>query len=87
MESQISMDKAGRIVIPSKLREKLNLYEGCEFNLKVNQSQITLDLIQKDPPLTKEKGVLIVSPENDFASENFLENHRKERIKNFVPTS
>lgn len=57
-----TIDKAGRIVIPAALRERLGLAPGTEIELEADE--LGLRLTRKVPPpvLTRQRGRLIARP-------------------------
>ncbi len=38
----VEMDKKGRVLIPKKIRDKLNLREGTKFRLRIEDEKIIL---------------------------------------------
>jgi AbrB family looped-hinge helix DNA binding protein len=59
MSTRVSLDKAGRIVIPKSLRAELNIEPGDTFELEVAGGEITLRPVRATAPLTKERGVWV----------------------------
>ena len=59
MAVQITLDKAGRIVLPKPLREELNLSPGDTLDITVAREQITLRPVRNTSPLQKERGVWV----------------------------
>jgi len=59
MTTRVSLDKAGRIVIPKSLREELNIAPGDSFELEIVGGEITLRPVRGTAPLTKERGVWV----------------------------
>jgi AbrB family looped-hinge helix DNA binding protein len=59
MSTRVSLDKAGRIVIPKSLRAELNIEPGDTFELEVAGGEITLRPMRVTAPLTKERGVWV----------------------------
>jgi AbrB family looped-hinge helix DNA binding protein len=59
MKSRLTLDKAGRIVIPKPLREELHLEPGDALELERAGEQITLRPVRGTGPLTKEQGVWV----------------------------
>ena len=59
MKTEITIDKAGRIVLPKDLRQQLHLSAGDILDLTVEAEQITLRPRQVAPPLQKERGVWV----------------------------
>lgn len=80
-EATIQMDRAGRIVLPKKLRDRFRLRSGDTLAVEVRGDAIELRPTQATGKLRRLNGVLVFSsgspldPSTDFASES-----REERI-------
>jgi AbrB family looped-hinge helix DNA binding protein len=59
MTTRLTLDKAGRVVIPKTLREELRLGPGDQLELETVGEQITLRPVRGTAPLTKERGVWV----------------------------
>ncbi len=59
MNTRLTIDKAGRIVIPKPLREKLHLEPGDSLEMESSGDEITLRPVRGTGPLTKELGVWV----------------------------
>ncbi|MDP9121484.1 MAG: AbrB/MazE/SpoVT family DNA-binding domain-containing protein [Acidobacteriota bacterium] len=57
--TRLTIDKAGRIVIPKPVREELRLEPGDSLELESAGEQITLRPIRGTGPLSKEHGVWV----------------------------
>ena len=55
----ISLDKAGRVVLPKGLRDKLRLEAGDELLVEESGEQIILRPVRTQPTLKKERGVWV----------------------------
>ena len=55
----ISVDKAGRVVLPKDLRDKLRLQEGDELLVEDADEQIVLRPVRAQATLKKERGVWV----------------------------
>ena len=55
----IPLDKAGRIVLPKDLRDKLRLEAGDELSVEETGEQIILRPVRTQPTLKKERGVWV----------------------------
>jgi AbrB family looped-hinge helix DNA binding protein len=56
MTSKLTIDKAGRVVIPKPLRDQLHLAAGDSLQLESSGDEITLRPIYETAPLQKEQG-------------------------------
>ncbi|MEM3438018.1 MAG: AbrB/MazE/SpoVT family DNA-binding domain-containing protein [Nitrososphaerales archaeon] len=48
MEDTVTIDKQGRLVLPSHIREALGLKEGGQVSIRLNGSRIILEPISKN---------------------------------------
>jgi AbrB family looped-hinge helix DNA binding protein len=82
MNARLSIDKAGRVVIPKPLREKLHLEPGDSLEMESAREQITLRPVRGTGPLSKEHGVWVFhsgQPLPASATDEMLERLREER--------
>ncbi|HTS48276.1 MAG TPA: AbrB/MazE/SpoVT family DNA-binding domain-containing protein [Bryobacteraceae bacterium] len=82
MSIRLTIDKAGRVVIPKPLREELHLEPGDALDLESAGEQITLRPVRGTGPLAKEHGVWVFhsgQPLRASATDEMLEQIRKER--------
>ena len=56
MTMKLTIDKAGRVVIPKPLRDELHLAAGDSLQLESSGDAITLRPIHETAPLQKEQG-------------------------------
>ena len=59
MNATVSLDKAGRVVLPKALRDELHLAPGDSLDLTVEGEQVTLRPRRTTSPLQKEQGVWV----------------------------
>lgn len=59
MTTRLTIDSAGRVVIPKPLRDQLDLAPGDTLDLETAGESITLRPTRGTAPLTKEKGVWV----------------------------
>jgi AbrB family looped-hinge helix DNA binding protein len=59
MTTRLTLDKAGRIVIPKPLRDELRLAPGDLLELDFAGEEIILRPVRGTMPLTKERGVWV----------------------------
>jgi AbrB family looped-hinge helix DNA binding protein len=59
MHTTVSLDKAGRVVIPKALRDEWRLEAGDSLELESEGERVTLRPVRSESPLRKERGVWI----------------------------
>jgi AbrB family looped-hinge helix DNA binding protein len=59
MISTVTLDKAGRVVIPKALRDELRLEPGDSLALEAEGENIALRPLRSASPLRKERGVWV----------------------------
>jgi AbrB family looped-hinge helix DNA binding protein len=82
MSTRLTIDKAGRVVIPKLLREELHLEPGDSLEMDSSGDQITLRPVRGTGPLTKEHGVWVFhsgQPLPASATDEMLQLIREER--------
>jgi AbrB family looped-hinge helix DNA binding protein len=82
MSIRLTIDKAGRVVIPKPLREELHLEPGDSLEMESAGEQITLRPVRGTGPLTKEQGVWVFHsghPLPASATDKMLQLIREER--------
>ena len=55
----ITIDRAGRIVVPKSLRERFNLVAGTELEIEVSGERLQLRKVGAEPALVRKKGILV----------------------------
>ena len=82
MNVRLTIDKAGRVVIPKPLRGELHLEPGDSLDMESAGEQITLRPVRGTGPLTKEHGVWVFhsgQPLPASATDDMLQQIREER--------
>lgn len=59
MNTTVTIDKAGRVVIPKTLRDELHLESGDTLELGCEGETVTLRPMRSSTPLRKERGVWV----------------------------
>ena len=62
MSGTVTVDKAGRIVLPKPLRDELNLEAGDKLELQTEGQCVTLRPLQSGPRMFKKKGIWVFRP-------------------------
>jgi AbrB family looped-hinge helix DNA binding protein len=77
----ITIDGAGRIVVPKKVRDRLNLQPGAELEAEIKGDVLTLRNIRSEPSLIRKQGLLIHhgSEKSDLDLVRFMEGERQAR--------
>jgi AbrB family looped-hinge helix DNA binding protein len=84
MNATVTLDKAGRLVLPKTVRDELQLGPGDTLELQVEGEQVTLRPRRATPPLEKERGVWVFRTGERLTSAEALEtlhNIREQRIR------
>jgi len=82
MNTRLLIDKAGRVVIPKRLREELHLEPGDTLEMDSTGERITLRPVRGTGPLTKEHGVWVFhsgQPLPASVTDEILQEIREER--------
>lgn len=59
MTTTVTIDKAGRVVIPKEVRDQLRLEAGDTLALESEGERVTLQPVRGGTPLQKERGVWV----------------------------
>jgi AbrB family looped-hinge helix DNA binding protein len=82
MNSKVTLDRAGRVVLPKTLRDELRLSPGDTLDLTVKGDEVTLRPRRGATPLEKERGVWVFrtgEPLTTNETEGTLRNIRAQR--------
>ena len=82
MATRLTMDRAGRIVIPKPLRDQLHLEPGDDLEMESVGEEITLRPVRGAGPLSKEHGVWVFrtgQPLSASATDDMLRQIREDR--------
>ena len=55
----ITIDRAGRVVVPKSFRDRFNLVAGTELEIEATANGVRLRKIGNAPALVRKKGVLV----------------------------
>ena len=85
MTTTITLDKAGRVLIPKSLREELRLHTGDTLRLKSEGAEIMLRPVRPEALLKKEQGVWIYQGEATHSSiPNLIDREREQRSRELL---
>ncbi len=82
MRSKVTLDRAGRVVLPKTLRDDLHLSPGDTLDLTVKGDEVTLRPRRNSTPLQKKQGIWVFGTGKPMASdetEEALRNVRAQR--------
>ncbi len=83
MTNKVSIDKAGRIVLPKPVRDRLRIDAGDTLNLESDGDKITLSPVRQEAHFKKEFGIWVYQGEgvkNDSIPD-LIDKHREERLR------
>jgi AbrB family looped-hinge helix DNA binding protein len=80
MKNTVSVDKAGRVVLPKPLRDKLRLAAGDQLLIESEGERMTLRPVRPQATLKKEYGIWVYQGELSEASiPDLIERERENR--------
>ena len=85
MNTTVTLDNAGRVVIPKSLRDELQLEPGDTLELESEGESMTLRPVRSLSPLRKEHGVWVFRGNKRLpatATDEVLQDLRHERDRN-----
>jgi AbrB family looped-hinge helix DNA binding protein len=82
--TKLTVDKAGRIVLPKPLREKLQLVAGTLLQMENEGENITLRPVRPKATLAKEFGIWVYQGgPSDDSIPDLIDRVREERLREF----
>jgi len=86
MSTTVEIDKAGRIVVPKKLRDALHLTPGTRLKVERNGDTLMLEADFPEPRLEMIDGLWVMTGGRRLTAEdaNATINEHRERRMNFV---
>lgn len=79
----LKIDKAGRVILPKPVRDRLGLHAGSELEMQETAEGVTLRPAGQEPSMVKEKGIWVhtgkVPPGWDVVQA--IKDDREERIR------
>jgi AbrB family looped-hinge helix DNA binding protein len=80
--TKISIDKAGRVVLPKSLREKMRVEAGDDLLVEAEGDRITLRPVRQEALLKKEYGIWVYQGEpSDASIPDLIDAEREKRIR------
>jgi len=85
MTAKLTLDRAGRVLIPKTLRQQLHLEPGDALQLESEGEQMTLRPVRPQALLKKERGVWVYQGEPTTASiPDLIDRERAERARGLM---
>jgi AbrB family looped-hinge helix DNA binding protein len=85
MTNRISIDKAGRVVLPKALREKMRVEAGDDLLVEAEGDRITLRPVRQEALLKKELGIWVYKGESSSISiPELVEAEREKRVQELL---
>jgi AbrB family looped-hinge helix DNA binding protein len=85
MTNKITLDRAGRVLIPKTLRRQLHLAPGDALELASEGEEITLRPLRPKAILKKERGVWVYQGERTGASiPDLIDQQRAQRSRDLI---
>ena len=84
MTTQLTLDRAGRIVLPKPIRDELRLEAGDTLDVETSGDKITLRPSRPQAQLRKKRGIWVYrsgQPLRQATVENAIQEVREERDK------
>ena len=80
MPTEVHIDKAGRIVVPKKLRDDLGLAPGDNLVIDSDGERITLRPVREEPLMKKEQGIWVYQGDiRNIDIVKFIDEQREKR--------
>jgi AbrB family looped-hinge helix DNA binding protein len=87
MDTTVTIDRAGRVIIPKPLRDELRLEAGDTLQLESDGEHVTLRPIRTKSPLRKERGVWVFHGSGTLSvrqTAEMIANAREERSRDIL---
>ena len=81
MNGKVTLDRAGRVVLPKSLRDELHLFPGDTLDLTVHGEEIILRPRRSSTPLQEKDGIWVFSAGKPMASDETAEALRQVRAQ------
>ncbi len=77
------MDKAGRVILPKPLRDRLGLHAGSDLEIQETPEGLTLKSAERQPSMVKEHGLWVHTGKlpREFDIVQAIRDDREDRIR------
>jgi AbrB family looped-hinge helix DNA binding protein len=82
----VTIDKAGRVVVPKPVRDRLGLHAGLELELTEVRDGLLLKTSAREPSLVEIEGVWVHQgkPQGRFDASALIHQEREDRIRHLM---
>jgi AbrB family looped-hinge helix DNA binding protein len=87
MTAKLTLDKAGRVVIPKKLRDKLHMSAGDSFQVESTDEKIVLKPVREEATMLKKDGMWVIKTGKPLTVDDVnavIESVREERHRQII---
>ena len=87
MKTTLTLDKAGRVVLPMPVRDQLQLSPGDSRELETSEDQIVLRPVRGTSRLRKKQGIWVLDVDEPLSAETVdgtLKNIRRQREQSWL---
>jgi AbrB family looped-hinge helix DNA binding protein len=86
MNATVTIDKAGRLVLPKRMRDALHLKPGTSLDIEERDGAIILRQPRPEIELVKQDGMWLVRPNYPltYSIPELIDQHREERIQTLI---
>jgi AbrB family looped-hinge helix DNA binding protein len=87
MNATITVDKAGRVVLPKPVRDELQLAAGDSLELEISEDQIVLRPVRGTVGLRKKQGIWVLDVDQPLSAETVdstIRGIRREREESWL---
>jgi AbrB family looped-hinge helix DNA binding protein len=86
MNARVTIDKAGRLVLPKGIRQALRIGAGDVLDVTSDEDRIVLSAVRIPPGLSKERGVWVYRSGQhvDCSIPELIDRQRTSRIKEII---
>lgn len=82
---KLTLDKAGRVVLPKPLREQMHLAPGDTLQLETEGERITLRPLRRQATLKKERGIWVYQGEaTETSIPELIDRERDKRLRELM---